>query len=265
MNPQPTLFDLQILARQAGVYLRAGYGHMHVVHHKGDRDVVTEIDRRSEEFLLENIRRRFPGHAIVTEESGYFAGQGEACWYIDPLDGTSNYTAGLPHFSVSIAFVEKKQVQLAAIYDPLRDECFSAELGKGARLNDQPIHVSPQGNIQECVFGTGFTYGKRDKSLTNLKNYDLFSTRALSVRRLGSAALDMSYVACGRLHGYWVVEVAPWDIAAGSLIVTEAGGVITDLAGGPNYNQPPYSFVAAGPAIHPQMLDILREARESQG
>ena len=190
-------------------------------------------------------------------------GRGEACWYVDPLDGTSNYSAGLPHFCVSLAYVEKNQARLAAIYDPLRDECFSAELGRGAWLNNEPIHVSAQDNLNECVFGTGFTYGKRDTRISNLQNYNLFSTQALAVRRMGSAALDMSYVACGRMHGYWEIEVAAWDIAAAALIVTEAGGVVTNLEGGANYNQPPYALVAAGPAIHPKMIEILRQAREN--
>jgi myo-inositol-1(or 4)-monophosphatase len=254
---KPTLFDLENLARQAGALLRAGYGQCHQIDHKGVIDLVTEVDRHSEDYLIGEIHRRFPGHHILTEESGVLTGEKGQTWYIDPLDGTVNYAHGIPIFTVSVAYAEKGKVRLGVVYDPMRDECFTAERGGGARLNGQSLQVSSVPDLDQSLLVTGFPYDIRTTHQNNLDNYARLAVVSQGVRRLGSAALDLCYVAAGRFDGYWEVHLELWDLAAGGLIAQEAGAMVTNLQGNPNYFIPPISIVAANPLIHSHMLELL--------
>jgi myo-inositol-1(or 4)-monophosphatase len=247
----PTLDQVEDLARRAGEILRSGFGQNHQVDFKGELDLVTEMDRRSEAFLIEQIHRRHPGHSVVAEESGLRVGDPALRWYIDPLDGTINYTHGVPIFTVSIAFARAGQLALGVVYDPMQDECFSAELGRGARLNGRTIQVSKSINLSESLLVTGFSSDIRTNPANNLDHYRYFSTRSRGVRRLGSAALDLSYVAAGRLDGYWELRINDWDVAAGSLLVQEAGGVVSDLQGEARLLGPGQSILASNPHLHP--------------
>jgi len=259
----PTLSTLETLARQAGEILRAGYtprpgfGQSIQVNHKGVIDLVTEIDHRSEAFLLGEIRRLFPTHSIETEESGSLQGNEAQRWFIDPLDGTINYAHGVPLFTVSLAYAENGVLQLGAVYDPIQDECFSAERGRGATLNGEPIRVSQVSSLTNSLVVTGFPYDIRTNPKNNLDNFARLSLLSQAVRRLGSAALDLAWVAAGRFECFWEVRLKSWDIAAGALLVQEAGGVVTNLFGGADFISPPQSILAANPLIHPLMLDAL--------
>lgn len=261
----PTLHDVEQLARQAGEILRGnfnqrpGYGHHLDVDYKSLIDPVTEIDRRSEAYLLGEIRDRYPDHRVMTEESGKLGGEDCCIWYIDPLDGTVNFTHGVPIFCVSVAFAQDNRLQLGAVYDPIRDECFSAERGRGAWLNGKPIHVSRAKDLDHSLLVTGFPYDIRTNPQTNLENYARFALRSQGVRRLGSAALDLCYVAAGRLDGYWETVLFAYDMAAGALIAEEAGATVTDLYGGADYLASPQSVLAANATIHSQMLAVLQE------
>ena len=257
---QPSLSECIQLAKGAGDILRAGYGQQHQVDLKGRIDPVTEIDHASEDFLVGHIRQRYPDHQIMTEESGELRGTSDARWFLDPLDGTTNYAHALPIFAVSVAFALAGQVRLGVIYDPLRDECFSAELGAGAFLNNVPIHPSSTPDLLHSLLVTGFPYDM-EVIEGNLKNFAHFSRLTQGVRRLGSAALDLCYVAAGRVDGYWETSLQSYDMAAGALIVREAGGTATSLEGNTDIMQPPYSVLAANPVLHAQMLAELEKQR----
>lgn len=257
---KPTLKDLEELAHQAGEILRAGYGKRIQIDYKGVIDPVTEVDRRAESFLLEEIQRRYPSHRVVAEESGAQSGEECCLWYIDPLDGTVNYANRVPVFSVSVAYEEAGQVRLGVVYDPLRDECFSAEKGRGAWLNGETIHVSDVESLDKSLLATGFPYDIRTNPDNNLNHFSRFALRAQGLRRLGSAALDLCYVADGRLAGFWELRLSPWDVAAGGLIAAEAGALVTNIHGGQDYFSQPQSILAANPTIHHQMLLVLQES-----
>ena len=260
---EPTLSEVETLARNAGEILRAGYGRRHQINHKGLIDLVTEIDQQSEAYLLGEIRGRFPSHSIMAEESGAWSGQDCCLWHVDPLDGTVNYAHGVPFFSVSIAYQEGSQVQLGAVYDPLRDELFSAERGQGAWLNGAPIQPALATDLNQCLLVTGFPYDIRTSPEKNLDNYARFSMLSQGVRRLGSSALDLCYVASGRLDGYWEMKLHSWDLAAGGLIAEQAGALVTKADGDADILTPPYSILAANRDIHPLMLDILLESAKA--
>lgn len=260
----PNLSDLERLARQAGEILREGFvrrpGFEQAlsVEYKSLIDPVTEVDRRSDAFLVGEIQRCFPKHRIISEESGALSGEDCCVWYIDPLDGTVNFAHSLPIFSVSIAYVADGVTQLGVVYDPMQDECFSAQRGRGACLNGEPIRVSAVQDLDRCLFVTGFPYDIRTRPENNLDHFVHFSLLSQGVRRLGSAALDLCYVAAGRVDGFWEVSIKAWDIAAGSLIAQEAGAIVTDVRGGLDYLAPPQSVLAANPSIHPLLLAGLR-------
>jgi len=253
---KPTLSDLERLARQAGQILRAGYQMEHQVDYKGVIDPVTEIDRQSEEFLLGEIHKQFPDHHILAEESGGTIGGGDQ-WYIDPLDGTVNYAHNIPIFCVSIAYALNGTLSLGAVYDPMRDEMFTAEHGQGAHLNGHSLQVSGAVELERSLLVTGFPYDAWDSEFDNFANFVKLSKMSMGVRRLGSAALDLCYVAAGRLEGFWELALKPWDVAAGGLICAEAGGRVTDVYGGPDFISPPQSVLATTPGIHARMLKEL--------
>ncbi len=255
----PSLTEVEILARQAGEILRAGFRQRLRIDYKGAIDMVTEVDRRSEAFLIKAIRRSYPQHRIVAEESGSTPGSDCCVWYIDPLDGTVNFAHGVPIFGVSLAYVEEGQVRLGVVYDPTRDECFSAEAGCGAHLNGQPIHVSEAADLDRSLLVTGFPYDIRTNPDNNLDLYARFARSSQGVRRLGSAAIDLCYIADGRMDGYWEIRLQPYDIAAGWLIACEAGATVTRLDGGPDLLAQPCSVLAAAnPKVHAQMLEVIR-------
>ena len=255
---RPTLFELKSWALQAGEILRGGIGQKHIIRHKGTVNLVTEMDQRSEDFLVRQIREHYPDHAILAEESGAMAGREAACWYLDPLDGTTNYAHAVPIFCVSIGYAERGQMQLGVVYDPMQDELFSAELGQGAWLNDQPMRVSEIGDLIQSLLVTGFPYDLLETPNNNLDNFTRLSRLSQGVRRIGSAAIDLCYVAAGRFDGYWEIRLSPWDLAAGTLIVREAGGIVTNMDGSSDLLQPPYSIVAGNPKIYPQLIRLLK-------
>jgi myo-inositol-1(or 4)-monophosphatase len=259
----PTLTDLITLARHAGDILRQCFGLKLQVDHKGVIDLVSEADHTSEKLLLDYIRRHFPGDRIVAEESGELAGADDRVWYIDPLDGTVNYVHGIPIYSVSIAYAEAGELRLSVVYDPSRDECFSAEsgkageLGRGAWLNGQPIHPSSTADLDHALLVTGFPYDIRTNPDNNLDQYAHMALHSQGVRRLGSAALDLCDVACGRFDGFWELRLKAWDVAAGALIAQQAGAIVTNLSGKPDFMTPPQSVLAANPQLHPLLLREL--------
>lgn len=255
----PTRYDLESMARGAGEILRTGYGKHIQISHKGVIDLVTEIDRRSEQYLLGEINRRYPDHHILSEESGEIPGEECCLWYIDPLDGTVNYAHQVPVFTVSIAYQQDGVLQLGVVYDPLRDELFSAERGKGATLNGEAISVSKATLLDLSLLSTGFSYDIRTHPETNLDHFARFSLRCQGIRRLGSAALDLCYVACGRFEGFWELRLNAWDIAAGALIAEQAGALVTDIHGNPDYIAAPQSILAANPTLHAAMLHVLHD------
>jgi myo-inositol-1(or 4)-monophosphatase len=254
---KPTLSDLEWLARQAGELLRLGYEHEHHVDYKDVIDLVTEVDHQSEAFLLGEILRLFPGHQIVSEEIGLVPGREVDQWYVDPLDGTVNYAHGIPFFTVSIAFARNGVVTLGVVYDPMRDELFAAERGQGAWCNGRRLQVSRVTEFQRSLLVTGFPYDAWSTPQNNLEYFGRFTRMTQGVRRLGSAALDLCYVAAGRFDGYWELSLNPWDMAAGGLIAAEAGALVTNLDGRSEYLTPPCSLLAAPSGLHAKMLEIL--------
>jgi len=255
----PKLSELERLARQAGEILRLGYGQEHQVDYKGAIDLVTEIDHQSEELVLSEIQQLFPGHQIVSEEIGLVPGRPGDQWFVDPLDGTVNYAHGIPFFSVSIAYAHEGIVRLGVVYDPMRDELFAAERGQGASVNGRRVRVSQVTELQRSLLVTGFPYDAWSNPRNNLEYYGRFAKLTQGVRRLGSAALDLSYVAAGRVDGYWELSIKPWDVAAGGLIASEAGATVTTVAGEADYVTPPCSLLAAAPGLHAKMKAMLNE------
>lgn len=256
---QPTLLDLETLARAAGGILRAGYQREHEINYKGVIDLVTEIDHQSEAYLLGEINARFPESHIVAEESGVTEGNRDAIWYIDPLDGTVNYAHNIPFFCVSIAFASGGTTRLAAVYEPMRDEMFTAERGKGAFLNGHPLRPSAATELQRSLLVTGFPYDAWNTPQDNFANFTRLGKRSQGVRRLGSAALDTCYVAAGRFDGYWELSLKPWDIAAAGLIAEEAGARVTNIDGLSDYISTPQSIIAAAPGIHAELMAALHQ------
>jgi myo-inositol-1(or 4)-monophosphatase len=259
----PNLPFVEDLACQAGDILRAGFGKKMRVDYKGVIDLVTEMDHRSEQFLVDGIRRHFPDHQVITEEAGILPGMDSHTWYIDPLDGTINYAHGIPIYTVSVAYAENGQVIYGVVYDPMQRECFRAARGEGAWLNDTLLHVSTPRSLDQSLLVTGFPYDIRTHPENNLDHYANFSLCSQGVRRFGSAALDLGYIAAGRVDGFWEIRINPWDVAAGGLIAEEAGSKVTNIYGSPDYIVPPCSILAASPIIHAQMLDILNQKSSS--
>ncbi|GMR04741.1 MAG: inositol monophosphatase family protein [Thermodesulfobacteriota bacterium] len=244
------------MARRAGRILKENLGHAGRVEFKGDVNIVTEMDMRSEALIMGEIKKRFPGHGILTEESeGLEAASGKR-WIIDPLDGTTNYSHGLPIFCVSIAFEDAGEVLCGVVYNPMLDELFTAQRGKGALLNGKRIKISKTARLDRSLIATGFPYDLRVSKQNNFDHFKNFSLRSQAIRRAGSAALDLCYVASGRFDGFWEMKLSPWDTAAASLIVTEAGGRVTDFEGNDFSNYRPECLASNG-LIHGAMLDVL--------
>jgi myo-inositol-1(or 4)-monophosphatase len=218
-------------ARAAGGVLLQYFGRLGAVEHKGTVDLVTIADREAEAVIVAAIRRAYPTHRIVGEESGDHEGVGEHVWYVDPLDGTTNFVHAVPHFSVSIALLSRGVVVAGVVYDPMRQEMFHARRGDGSFLNGRLIGTSRVESLTGALVATGFPYDCHVSLGEHLPAFERVARRAQGLRRGGSAALDLSYVACGRFDGYWERGLKPWDTAAGTLLVREAGGAVTSFAG----------------------------------
>lgn len=247
------------LALEAGTSLKEELGRTRRVEYKGPIDLVTDADRLAEKILVDGLRQSFPDHAVLAEESGAHKVEGAThLWIVDPLDGTTNYAHRYPFFCVSIALVMEGNLTLAVVYDPMLDEMFTAVDGGGASLNGHPIKVSREDDLAKSFLSTGFPYDLRETEEDNLEQFLRFMKRAQAVRRDGSAVLDLCYVACGRFDGFWEMKLAPWDIAAGVLVVKEAGGKVTGFGGGA---LDIYSgeVVASNGKIHDQMLGVLED------
>jgi len=223
---------------------------------KALNDFVSEVDRQAEGLIIEELLKAFPRHGILAEESGVIDGQEEYRWIIDPLDGTTNYLHGFPHYAVSIACEHEGRLIHAAIYDPFKQELFAASRGDGATLNNRRIRVGSLKTAQGALFATGFPFRHPEQLDDFLKTFSAFFSKASDVRRAGSAALDLAYVAAGRLDGYWESDLEAWDIAAGALIVREAGGLVTDFKGDTNYLDNG-QVVAANPRLIGDLLRTL--------
>jgi myo-inositol-1(or 4)-monophosphatase len=250
------------IAREAGAILAEGYGRTHAAERKGAIDLVTEYDRRSEERILARVRERFPGHGVLAEESGAApaTGSDRVRWVIDPLDGTTNFAHNYPFFCVSIGVEVAGRVVAGAIHDPVRDELFAAAVGEGATLNGAPIHVSAIDQLVDGLIVTGFPYDVREHPDRHLGPFRAFLTRAQAVRRDGSAALNFCYLAMGRFDGFWELRLSPWDVAAGALIVSEAGGRVTRWDGGA-FAIEGREVLASNGALHEEMLAVLAASR----
>jgi len=243
-------------AREAGAILSEGFGRTHVAERKGAIDLVTEYDKRSEALVLARIRERFPDHRVLAEESGTQGGTGAVRWVIDPLDGTTNFAHNYPFFCVSIGVEVDGRMVAGAIYDPVRDEMFAAAAGHGATLNESPIHVSTVGTLQDALLVTGFPYDVREHPDRHLGPFRAFLTRAQALRRDGSAALNLAYLAMGRFDGFWELWLSPWDLAAGTLIVQEAGGKVTRWDG-TDFSIEGRELLATNSHLHKEMKEVL--------
>jgi myo-inositol-1(or 4)-monophosphatase len=243
-------------ASAAGTLIRDSWRQPKQIDYKGAIDLVTSVDRESERRIVEILRRNFPTHSILAEEETNLVGSDRGhCWIIDPLDGTTNFAHGYPQFCVSIALEHEGQVILALVYDPLRQECFRAVKKCGATLNGMPIQTSTARQLDQSLLATGFPYDRREHADYYLAFFKAFMTRCQGIRRAGSAALDLCYLACGRIDGFWELKLRPWDTAAATLIVEEAGGKLTDFCGNP-FSIRGNETLGSNGRIHDEMIGV---------
>ncbi|MCX7608080.1 MAG: inositol monophosphatase [Anaerolineales bacterium] len=252
-------FDVMIYAaKRAGNLLRRHFGQLHNSRTKASAiNLVTEMDERAQTLILETLQTAFPDYGFLAEEAPQAPPEDRPYWIIDPLDGTTNFVHGYPFLAISIALAEGKVVQAGVVYQPLSRELFTAVRGKGAMLNNRPIHVSHASNLATCLLASGFPYDAWENPNNNSRQWSAMLRRVVSLRSDGSAALDLCYVACGRLDGYWELDLDPWDMAAGSLIVAEAGGWLSNQDG-EAFDLFGRSIVASSPGIHRDMLEVLQ-------
>ncbi len=244
-------------ALDAGRLLRENLGRHSMVEYKGEIDLVTEMDKEAESIVIARLTREFPEYGILAEEREEVETNSPYQWIIDPLDGTTNYAHGYPVFCVSIALRHKEMVLLGVVYDPVHEELFVAERENGATLNERPITVSETDSLSRSLLATGFPYDIRRSKENNLDHFCNFALKAQAIRRAGSAALDLCYVACGRFDGFWELKLKPWDVAAGYLMVEEAGGMVTDLEGRP-FDIHAGEIAASNGRIHGEMIEVLK-------
>lgn len=247
------------VARLAGAVLREGYGKAQSIEEKGRAsDLVTATDKASEIVVRQYLARHFPAHAILGEEEGLSgAADAEWTWIVDPLDGTTSFAHGLPFFSVCIALRHRGEIVAGAVYEPLRDEMFVAERGAGATLNGSPIRVTSTSDLSRALLATGFPYRIAENPNKTLEVFSAVVPHARGIRRMGSAGLDLAYVACGRMDGYWETLLQPWDCAAGALLVREAGGLVTDFGGRP-HDIFGLETLATNGAVHEILMERIR-------
>ena len=243
-------------ALKAGGILRENIHGLREITYKGDINLVTEMDMRSERTIVEMLHGAFPDHGVVAEEETKLCNASGYTWVIDPLDGTTNYAHGYPCFAVSIALKHEEDVILGVVYDPMRDELFTARKGLGAYLNGKQIKVSAVDALIKSLLATGFPYDRKVSDKNNLSYFCDLLMASQEVRRDGSAALDLCYVAAGRLDGFWELKLKPWDVAAGSLVVNEAGGLVSDLSGN-RFDMHDEEILASNGRIHRQMIKVL--------
>lgn len=243
-------------ARIAGEYQKARFASSLEIEMKGDKDLVTEVDRESERLIVEHLLTYFPGHDIVAEESIYPQNGSPFRWIIDPVDGTTNYAHGYPWFCVSIALELECELVAGVIYNPVYDELFTATKGGGASLNGSRLSVSSRRPLEKALLGTGFPYDCASDPVNNFANLIAFQKKARGIRRAGAAALDLAYVAAGRLDGFWELKLKPWDVAAGVLIIREAGGMVTTFNGS-SYDIFNDRILASNGLIHDEMVAML--------
>ncbi len=248
------------VAKKAGRILEAHLGRVQKVGYKGVVNLVTEMDLLSERMIVTEISKQYPDHGILAEEKTHREGDSPYRWVVDPLDGTTNYAHGYPVFSVSIGLEKDGEMILGVVYDPSRDELFVGEKGKGASLNGRRIRVSSVRRLSRALLATGFPYDIRESSANNFDHFRNFALRVHAVRRAGSAALDLCYVASGRFDGFWEMKLGPWDMAAGSLIVREAGGKVTNFLGKPIHLDGEQVLASNG-RIHREMIAVLKKGR----
>jgi myo-inositol-1(or 4)-monophosphatase len=242
-------------ALKSGRFIKNSVGKIALISYKGRDNIVTDVDKKAEAMIIGDILRAFPDHSILSEERAPKTGTAPYKWIIDPLDGTVNFAHAFPFFCVSIGLEASGAMLLGAVYDPMREELFFAERGKGAYLNNKKISVSKTGRLIEGFLATGFSYGMKRKD-RNISYFRKLLTRSFAIRRAGSAALDLSYVACGRFDGFWEMDLHPWDSAAGMLIVNEAGGRVTRFNGSP-YSPYDKDLLATNGLIHNQISSLL--------
>ncbi len=247
-------------AKEAGEVLRKGFGWQHSVRYKGEVDLVTEVDEQAEQVIREILLGAFPTYGMLAEEGGTLVGEEDARWIVDPLDGTTNYAHGLPFFCVSVALERCGRVVLGVVHDPMHEETFVAERGGGATLNGEPIKVSDTEELIRALIATGFPYDRAEMPEA-LELFGRFAATTQGMRRLGSAALDLCYVASGRLDGYYERGIWAWDIAAGNLILEEAGGKVTNYRGG-ILDLEGREIVASNGALHPAMTELTGEENQ---
>jgi myo-inositol-1(or 4)-monophosphatase len=247
-------------ARTSGEYLSRRFRNSLKIEKKGEINLVTDADRESEKIIKKIITDEFPDHRLLAEEGEKSVTDSEYFWLVDPLDGTTNYAHGFPVYCVSIALLKKGRIIAGCIFNPNLGECFTAAKGRGAYLNGRPIKVSNAVELGESLLATGFPYDIRESDEDNIKEFSAFAKSARAVRRAGSAALDLAYVACGRFDGFWEFKLSAWDLAAGILMVTEAGGTVTSFKGG-NCDIFTGEALASNGRIHSQMLEILSGVR----
>lgn len=245
------------IAREAGALLAERFEQPHEITYKRRYDLLTEADRRSEALIVERLRSHFPTHAIVSEEGGGQETDSDYCWYVDPLDGTTNFAHGFPVFCVTLGLAYRAEVVAGAVYDPTREELYAAERGSGAYLNSQRLHVSKNASLSECLVGTGFPPFAANHDL-NIEFFFRFTEFSHGVRRAGSAALDLCSVAAGRFDGFWELKLNPWDKAAGSLLVAEAGGRVSDIMGRP-FKLLADDILVSNGLVHDEMIKVFSE------
>ena len=243
-------------AQLAGSFQRHRFATELAIALKGDKDLVTEVDRESERLIVSHLLAAFPTHNIVAEEGEYPQGDSPYRWVIDPLDGTTNYAHAFPWFCVSIGLENAGEIVAAVIYNPVHEELFTATSGGGAFLNGRRIRVSSRSPLQNSLLGTGFPYDCASDPANNFDHFIRFQKAARGIRRAGAAALDLAYVAAGRLDGFWALKLKPWDVAAGTLLVREAGGVVSTFDGSP-YDMYNHRIVASNGLIHDEMITML--------
>ena len=254
MHPYREFIEEMVL--EAGRLLREKIDECHTIEYKGNINLVTEADRLSEELIIRRIRSRFPEHGILAEESPETPNGSAFRWIIDPLDGTTNYAHAYPVFSVSIALECEGSIRLGAVFNPMLNELFVAEKGEGAFLNGRRLTVSRTADLSRSLLATGFPYDLREDRNNNMNYFETMSMNAQAVRRAGSAAFDLACLAAGRFDGFWELKLMPWDTAAGCLLVQEAGGIVTDLQGGPFSLTSP-NILASNGLIHAEMSRLL--------
>lgn len=251
------------IAREAGAMLANYFERRVAFELKGEFDLVTEADRASEKLVVERLRSHFPQHSIMAEEGGGHESGSEYRWYVDPLDGTTNFAHSFPMFNVTLGLERAGEMIAGVIYDPIRQEMFSAELGGGAYLNNRRIRVSACKRLEDSLASTGFPSRKRHQNV-NIHFYHQMAMASHGVRRTGSAAIDLAYVACGRLDGFWEFGLKPWDMAAGTLLVREAGGAVSDMKGATHNVNSSEDLLADNSTIHAAVLELFGEVFRGQ-